>query len=135
MDIERQEFLRKRIWDSVMTIPHCGCWIWMGEDNNFGYGRLKVGYANGSIRAIQAHRIAYEVFKGPIPEGLEIDHLCCVKFCCNPDHLEAVTPAINTQRYYEKTYKDNLIGSKWKNGFCKNGHKMISKNIKNLLKI
>lgn len=69
------------------------CWLWRGYLNAPGYGQMKVG-----DRAMYAHRWAYEHFVGPIPEGLEIDHLCRVPACCNPAHLEAVTRRVNVLR-------------------------------------
>ena len=60
-----------------------------------GYGRVPSGKRGVSI---PAHRLAYEYANGPIPEGLQIDHLCRIKRCINPDHLEAVTPSINVRR-------------------------------------
>lgn len=71
-----------------------GCWIWTGSLNNKGYGRiLSYGYA---------HRFMYERWKGPIPAGLELDHLCRKPACCNPDHLEAVTHSVNMQRAHTR---------------------------------
>ena len=69
-----------------------GCWIWSGAINN-GYGRA---YIAG--RLFYAHRVVYEVIVGPIPEGLELDHLCRVRACVNPAHLEPVTRAENLRR-------------------------------------
>ncbi|MCE5309611.1 MAG: HNH endonuclease [Acidobacteriales bacterium] len=66
----------------------------MGTVARDGYGDV---YVPGR-RTTQAHRVAYEVFRGPIPEGLHIDHLCRVTCCVNPDHLEPVTPAENNRR-------------------------------------
>lgn len=65
------------------------CWRFTGYHNADGYGR----YQNGRV-----HRLAYRLWVGPIPKGLEIDHLCGVRDCCNPDHLEAVTHAENVRR-------------------------------------
>lgn len=70
-----------------------GCWLWTGALNNKGYGQWG---QNGRTRS--AHRVAYEFFVGPIPEGLTIDHLCRVRRCVRPDHLEPVTSAENTRR-------------------------------------
>jgi len=61
------------------------CWEWSGGTNN-GYGR----FHHTSIGSVYAHRLAYEMVRGPIPDGLSIDHLCRNTRCVNPDHLEAV---------------------------------------------
>ena len=58
-----------------------------------GYGQY---FASGKVQS--AHRVAYQLFKGPIPTGLEIDHLCRVRACVNPEHLEAVTRKVNHNR-------------------------------------
>lgn len=76
-------------------IPFSGCWAWDGTLAYDGYGRLPSGRRGVSF---PAHRVAYEYAKGPIPEGLQIDHLCRVKCCINPAHLEAVTPSTNVRR-------------------------------------
>jgi hypothetical protein len=70
------------------------CWIWLGGRNRKGYGVT----ADRRGGCALAHRVYYEEAKGPIPEGLQIDHLCCLPACVNPDHLEAVTPAQNVRR-------------------------------------
>lgn len=72
-----------------------GCWVWARTLNNKGYG---VFGANGSTT--YAHRWAYEQFVGPIPDGLELDHLCRNRACANPAHLEAVTHQVNQSRGY-----------------------------------
>lgn len=75
------------------------CWLWTGALKQAsgpyanGYGFLKVRGRNKS-----AHRVSYEAFVGPIPEGLQLDHLCRVRACVNPAHLEPVTQAENVQR-------------------------------------
>lgn len=65
------------------------CWIWTAGATSAGYGLFKHQYA---------HRISYRLHRGEIPEGLELDHLCRVTRCVNPDHLEAVTHAENVRR-------------------------------------
>jgi hypothetical protein len=76
-----------------VAVDQNGCWLWQGTMNWKGYGRISIG-----DREIGAHRVSYEIFVGPIPDGLEIDHLCKVRGCVNPDHLEPVTRRINQQR-------------------------------------
>lgn len=69
-----------------------GCLLWTGPQHHNGYGALKMG------REQRAHRVAYILAKGPIPVGLQIDHLCRTRLCCNPDHLECVTREENIAR-------------------------------------
>lgn len=75
-----------------------GCWLWIGAVNNKGYGSTSV-----SNRSVMAHRWSYELFVGPIPDGLHIDHLCRIRNCVRPDHLEPVTLAENNRRSSMKT--------------------------------
>jgi hypothetical protein len=71
-----------------------GCWIWCGQIHTGGkYGRTSL---NG--RKVYAHRLMYEIYHGPIPDNLHIDHLCRNTLCVNPDHLEAVTQRENNIR-------------------------------------
>lgn len=70
-----------------------GCWNWQLHKNDRGYGDK---WCNNT--QIKAHRYMYELHKGPIPEGLQLDHLCKNPSCVNPDHLEPVTAAENTRR-------------------------------------
>lgn len=72
---------------------HGACWVWQGYTGSSGYGRLRV---EGVF--CQAHRYAYELLVGPIPEGLQLDHLCRVRSCVNPAHLEPVTARENKLR-------------------------------------
>lgn len=79
------------------------CWLWTGAPNGSGYG---------TFRQEPVHRWAYKEFVGPIPEGFVIDHLCGVRMCVRPTHLEAVTPQVNVQRS-DRHPKD---------GKCQRGH-------------
>lgn len=70
-----------------------GCWLWKGAvDKTTGYAKFHDG------RTVNAHRWAYLTFVGPIADGLDIDHLCRVRHCVRPDHLEAVTRRENLMR-------------------------------------
>ena len=71
------------------------CWEWTGYTDD-GYGRVTTGPRGSSGQ--QAHRVAWEYLVGPIPPGLQLDHLCRNRRCVNPDHLQPVTPKINTER-------------------------------------
>lgn len=71
-----------------------GCWIWQREQTSDGYGRKRL--AGGGRKA--AHRWHYEQEHGPIPDGMQLDHLCRNRACCNPDHLEAVSARENCRR-------------------------------------
>ena len=85
-----------RFWRYVNKDGPDGCWIWMASRDSLGYGQINKGrHGEGVIRA---HRVAYELLVGPIPEGLELDHLCRVRACLNPTHLEPVTHRENVLR-------------------------------------
>lgn len=74
--------------------PELGqCWIWTGTINNKGYGAIK-----RDDKVVGAHRAAYELLVGPIPKGLDLDHLCRNPPCINPSHMEPVTHRENVMR-------------------------------------
>lgn len=77
-----------------------GCWRWLGHLTSSGYGSIWRGGQH-----YRAHRVAYEIFVGPIPEGLVIDHLCRNRGCVNPAHMEPVTPHENWRRGESVTVK------------------------------
>jgi len=70
-----------------------GCWIWQRSMDQNGYGQMRVCH-----KLYRAHAFFYEYLVGPVPDGLELDHLCRNPACVNPAHLEPVTRAVNTQR-------------------------------------
>lgn len=93
--------LDERFWEKVEHLTD-GCYRWTGSKSGTGYGRFWNGeYLGGNHRRpilVSAHRWSYERFVGPIPTGLEIDHLCRNRDCVNPTHLETVTHRENMQR-------------------------------------
>lgn len=80
------------------------CWLWTGAIQSGGYGEL----AGAGHRPLLAHRVSYELLVGEIPPGLQVDHLCRVRACVNPEHLEPVTCKENIRRgrnaHREKTH-------------------------------
>ena len=85
------DYFENRFWAKVRK--DTGCWQWTAKRNNDGYGQF---WVKPKLRL--AHRVSYELTFGPIPVGLEIDHLCKNRSCVNPVHLEAVTARINVLR-------------------------------------
>lgn len=83
-----------RFWAKVDRTTGDACWPWTARLDRDGYGTLKMPTG----RSIRAHRFAYELLVGPIPEGLVIDHLCRNRRCVNPAHLEPVTAEENWRR-------------------------------------
>ena len=81
----------ERFWPKVRKTKDC--WLWTAHLFHDGYGQFDFGAKQG-----RAHRFAYTFFIGPIPEGYVIDHLCRVRHCVNPKHLEAVTQKENLRR-------------------------------------
>lgn len=81
----------ERFWAKVCDTGDC--WLWTASLDSFGYGLFKV-----DRKTQKAHRWSYAYHVGPIPDGLTIDHLCRVRNCVRPDHLEAVTQKENTAR-------------------------------------
>jgi hypothetical protein len=86
--------LPARFWKRATESPG-GCWLWRGASTAAGYGHF---YDRAKHITALAHRVAYEAFVGPVPEGRELDHLCRMRACCNPSHLEPVEHRENILR-------------------------------------
>lgn len=84
--------IKQRILERVAH-NEAGCWVWTRGKERFGYGKISIGY-----KTFMAHRVSYEQFVGPIPKGLQLDHVCHNPSCVNPSHLEPVTARENLMR-------------------------------------
>lgn len=89
---------RRRFWLRVQQADATGCWVWVGGTRENGYGSFAVKTPSGKWTQTTAHRWAYLSEVGDIPDGWEVDHLCKVRNCVRPDHLEAVTLQENRRR-------------------------------------
>jgi hypothetical protein len=107
----------ERLWGRVDKTADGGCWVWTGALNAAGYGAI--GKDN---KVLRVHRVTYELLVGPIPEGLQLDHLCRNRACCNPEHLEPVTNRTNWLR------GQNPTAVFLRDGICKRGHEVTPEN-------
>ena len=107
-------------FERKFIIAPSGHWIWTASTLPNGYGQMDKKYA---------HRLSYEFYVGPIPEGLVIDHLCRVRNCVNPRHLQPVTQQINMDR---GSARQAVIASNVKRGkartHCLHGHEFTPEN-------
>lgn len=102
---------------SFIPEPNSGCWIWMRGISSTGYGAFCI-----DGKTYGAHRISYELYKGAIPIRKQLDHLCRVRSCVNPDHLEIVTRKENLRR------GESFSGLNYKKTHCIHGHKFSREN-------
>jgi len=111
--------IEERFWDKIDKTS--GCWLWKastwGGKEGYRYGQFKIG-----VKGHYAHRFAYELIKGKIPKGLDIDHLCRNRLCCNPAHLEAVTRQENLLR------GEGITAQNAQKTHCKRGHEFTLEN-------
>lgn len=120
------DLLPKRLFDRIAFEPNTGCWLWNGtmqpvHGKRHGYGTIYGG--NYTLKL--AHRVVFEAMHGrSIKHGLEIDHLCRVHLCVNPDHLEEVTRKENQRRGF------GCCGIHAKKTHCSKGHIFQGDNLK-----
>lgn len=103
--------LINRLEEGTVHVPFSTCWFFVeaGRDNRNGYRRL---YWQGKEQ--MAHKLAYEAYIGPIPDGLVLDHTCRNRCCINPYHLEPVTVQVNTLRGEAKLFGRDIHPNKHK---------------------
>lgn len=107
----RPEQVAARFWAHVDKTDNC--WRWLASFNSEGYGRIVRGRPQ---KTVLAHRFAYTLIRGSIPDGLVLDHLCHNRWCVNPDHLEPVTQRENFLR------GESPLARAYVSGVCKRGH-------------
>jgi hypothetical protein len=105
----------ERFWSRVQKTA--ACWLWTGNPSNRGYGQITVGGVTWT-----AHRYSYFIHNGPIPDGHEVDHLCRVRLCVNPAHLEVVTHHQNLLR------GSGFAATNAAKTQCANGHEFTPEN-------
>lgn len=111
-----------RFWDKV-EIQDNDCWEWQGAKTPGDYGVFSV-----IDKIVYAHRYSYELFEGNITKGLQVDHLCRNRGCCNPDHLEVVTQQENLRRGNHPNGKKHYNGKKI---HCPRNHEYTVENTYN----
>lgn len=107
--------------DNSIPEPNSGCLLWLGAMNQFGYGRARL---NG--KRMVAHRVAYILSREPVPDDLELDHLCRVRCCINPAHLEPVTKRVNGLRGHAGVKSGAQQRAK---SHCPHGHPYAGDNL------
>jgi hypothetical protein len=114
--------IEERLWAKVDKSGEC--WIWTGANRNGTYGVIR---HNG--RSEPTHRVTYELANGPIPEGMDIDHMCHVSLCCRPEHLQAVTHKQNAENRAgaRKGSKSGVRGVMWSKA-SKKWHAQVGHN-------
>ena len=110
-----------RLMEQIEPEPMSGCWLWMGARNAGGYGL----FSDDNGRQRSAHRVSFELLRSPVPDGLQLDHLCRTPACVNPFHLEPVTPKENMARGSAATATHCRRGHPYSGNtiICRNGRR------------
>ena len=87
-----------------VALSSSGCWISDYAPGTHGYAVIGWRGEDGKSRAALVHRVTWQAVNGPVPEGMTLDHLCRVRRCVNPDHLEPVSQMENNRRYTDSIY-------------------------------
>ncbi|QMV32471.1 endonuclease [Ralstonia phage Claudette] len=107
--------------------PTTGCYLWTAAIDDKGYGRLYTGVNdNGNPKAEQAHRVAYRLFVGPIPAGMEVCHHCDTPACVNPSHLFVGT---HNDNMADRDAKGRAIAGQSHKTHCPRGHAYSGDNL------
>lgn len=114
--------LEERFWPKVDRRGDDECWPWTGAKTSAGYGHIARGGEGGGT--VLAHRVSYELARGPIPDGLVLDHLCRRRDCVNPAHLEPVTFGENCMR------GTGIAPQNAARTECRNGHPLTPDNVR-----
>jgi hypothetical protein len=112
----------EKFWSHVEKIPG-GCWLWRGFIKPSGYGHARFNLPGQPIEKRRVHRIAWTLLRGPIPDGMTLDHLCRVRHCVNPEHLEVVTQAENCLR------GNSSPAINARKTHCVRGHRLAGQNL------
>jgi hypothetical protein len=115
----------QRFWKYVDKTENC--WNWTGWTYQHGYGGFYFGGGAAAKVNGYAHRFSYELHVGPIPEGLEIDHLCRNKRCVRWDHLEAVSHAENQRRTAGIKHGPYNVGDRCRRGHDRAQHSAVNR--------
>ena len=120
------------IWDffnARYEVLSNGCWKWNMSVNSDGYGHFGSNLRNRGLTTEQvAHRLAYTLFKGPIPSGMVVMHSCDYPRCVNPEHLNLGTQIENVQDMIRKGRVRGVTHENEQKTHCKRGHKFTKKN-------
>lgn len=122
------DLLNKKLFLSFVSVRNpIDCWLWVGScskthGNTYGYFTVPTGTRRS--RTVSAHRYSYRLFKGAIPKGFVIDHICRNGLCVNPDHLEAVTNKENILR------GNGVCANNARKTSCYRGHLLVDENLR-----